>query len=128
MFPATLTYVCFQLIYAIDEGKILSLKELEHELDYKNNLFEFLNDKFPNIFDFSLLNQIDVEFLVDNYQDIWLAHGPQKFGVEKNGLVALLAYTIELIQRERSQLTAKGHGFQLDINPNKFSGRNDNMV
>ena len=80
MFPSTLTYICFQLIYAIDDGKTITLKELEHELDYKNNIFEFLNNKFSDTFDFSLLKQIDTEFLVDHYQDIWLAHGPKKFG------------------------------------------------
>ena len=52
----------------------------------------------------------------------------RNLGVNNNGLVALLAYTVELIQRERSELTDKRHDFQLEINPNTFSGRNDDMV
>lgn len=128
MFPSTLTFLAFGFISAIDDGDVLPLDELEHELDYKNDIFEFLDKKFPNKFDFSILTQIDKEFLIDNYSDIHFAHGPKKCGINKNGLGALLSYTIELIQRERLELTEKGFHFQLEMDPNYFSGRDDSRV
>ncbi len=128
MFPSTLTSIVFQLASVIDEGKSITTKELENELDYKNDIFEFLKNKFPNTFDFTILSQIDKEFLNDNYNDIHFAYGHKKYGIKNNGLMALLVYTIELIQRERRELSDKGHEFQLDVDPNMYSGRDDSQV
>ena len=111
MYPSTLTLICFQLIYAIDQGKIIAMKDIEHELGFKNDIFEFLNNSLPEMFDFSILDQADRKTIVAEYNDIAMAVGPEKFGVENNGLNELLAYTVELIQRERRVLAAKDHEF-----------------
>ena len=128
IFPSTLTFIAFQLVSAIDRGIKLSLKELDHELDYKNDIFEFLNKKFPKEFNFSIVTQIAKEFLVDIYHDIHFAHGPKEFDIGNDGLCVLLAYTIEIIQRERGLLRDKGFGFQLEIDPNYYGGRDDDLV
>ena len=94
------------------------MKDMRYELDSKNDIFEFLEKSLPDIFDFSILRQIDREFFNAHYKDIAAAVGPRKFGVENNGLIELLAYTVELIQRERRKLTTKGYEFQLDVDPN----------
>jgi len=126
--PSSLTFISFQLVSTLDEGKVLDLAELENQLDYKKDIFQFLDNKFPDTYDFSILSQIEKEFLIDHYSDIHFAHGPKKFGIKNNGLGALLAYTIEIIQRERSALKDKGQGFMLDLDPSKFSGRDDSKV
>jgi len=128
MFASTLTIIASQLVSIIDEGKAITNKELEHQLDHSKDIFAFLQQKFPNTFHFSILSQIDKEFLIDKYSDIHFTHGPRKFGTENNGLSSLLAYTIELIQRERTVLREKGHEFQLEIDPNEYSGRDDSQT
>ncbi len=128
MYPSTLTFIAIQFTSAIDHSNLLSLDELEHEIDYKKNIFDFLIKKFPDFFDFSTLSQSDKEFLIDNYQDIHFSYDYKKRGIKNNGLGALLSYTIELIQRERSELTDKGYDFQLEIDPNYFSGVADDKI
>ena len=118
MFVSVLTYACFQLISAIDQGKIISMEDVKYELESQHDIFEFLDKSLPDIFDFSILHPIDRDFFKAHYYDLALAAGPKKFGVENNGLITLLAYTVELIQRERRKLTEKGYECQLDVDPN----------
>ena len=118
MIVPALTQVCFQLIYAIDQGKTISMKDMKYELESQHDIFEFLDKSLPGIFDFSILSPISKDFFKAHYYDLVLAVGPKKFGVENNGLIELLAYTVELIQRERRKLTEKGYECQLDVDPN----------
>jgi hypothetical protein len=128
VYTSTLTILASELTRGIDKGATLEPKKLERELDLGNDIFAFLEREFPGVFDFSLLTQIDKEFCTDNFSDIHFAVGPGKFGIKNNGVAMLLAYTIELIQRERFVLRQKGFEFQLEINPSYFKGRNDKMV
>lgn len=128
MLPSHLSFLAFQFIKAVDEGKSITLEELGHDLDHAKDIFQILKDKFPDTFDFSTFEQHDKEFLIDQFADIHFATGPKIFGIDSNGLGALLAYTLELMQRERRVLTEKGYDFQIEMNPSEFSGRDDTKV
>ena len=65
--------------------------------------FEFLQ-KHKDEFDMSIISDEDKDYIESNLSDIALAYDGSKFGVKNDGYCLLLAYLLELIQRNAVQV------------------------
>lgn len=101
-----LTYLTFELNALIDKGFSISLKEAK-QLCEEKKIFEEIERRFPfkeTGLDLSVITKMEPktkEELTDIFEDMAIAIPERKkFGVEKNGLCLLIAYSQEQIQRE----------------------------
>lgn len=96
-----LTYLGFQLIWAKDGSEQdFSVKEVKNSLE-NGTMFELLEQRFGKWMDLSLLKQDDRKELTEKFLDIALiVDERKKFGVNKSGLLLVLAYVLEQIGRE----------------------------
>jgi len=92
-----LCFVAFQVNSAIDSDLPMTVKEM-HGILENQRLFSFF-EKHKEDFDMSIVQPEDREYIESNLSDIALAYGGERFDVENKGFCLLLAYLLELIQR-----------------------------
>ena len=103
----TLSFVAFYVNSAIANGNLesVSFDEIYSGLE-KGNLFDFLNDKLPGEFDFSLFESgseqcIGFHQVLNNVAGVLHGRERRKLGIanSNHGLSLLLAFIIEAMQQ-----------------------------
>jgi len=104
METSTLTGLVFNLNHILDRGYYeFSIEEIKEKIRDRS-LFEYLDEKISkdDYFDISMLDVNDRSWLLDGFQDMAdNIDADRKLAVQKSGICLLLAYVIELIQRQR---------------------------
>jgi len=95
------TYLAFNLNSLLDGGSLLDYDETVAHIG-DGTLFGWLEEKFRNKIDLSLLDVTDAATVLEHFQSLANAvDAERKFGVRKNGLCLLIAYCVECIQQAR---------------------------
>ena len=105
MRTSKLTYLAFYLNYLLDRGYYnFSIEEIKDQIKNRS-LFDYLQKASKDdYFDISLLDDNDRDWLLDEFNNMVInIDEDRKLAVQHNGICLLLAYTIELIQRQRFQ-------------------------
>lgn len=104
---SSLTYIIMNLNMLIDADvhKSITLEIIKTHIA-SNDVLQYLKSIFPDILDFSIQTSTDYkDFLEKYYQELNEILGGydgaerRKWGVEKNGICLLIAWTSEIIQR-----------------------------
>lgn len=99
--PTALTHVAFNLIGALETGKYddISISEVKERIRSRA-VFRFLEERLGKDIDLSLLGDDLRAELNDEWIDLANAvDETRKFGVQRNGILLLLAYVTEGAQR-----------------------------
>jgi hypothetical protein len=92
------TWLGFQVTALLDEGDVLDIDDTrKHALD--ETLFSWLKDRFGGRIDLSLYEAADRAEVSERFASLANAvDSRRKFGVERNGLALLGAYSFEMVQ------------------------------
>lgn len=96
-----LTFLALQLNMMIDRGHSEPIETVEDRIEH-GTVFGFLREHYRGEIDLSLFDAEHERPVVEAWQALESAYAgreARKWGVERNGLCLLLAWTVELIQQ-----------------------------